>query len=137
VRVLAAQRGAVEHLGEGVIVAVHRLAGDLRHRVGARDRLADLFQRLDVVGQDRRRQVTGAHLLAGGLDRVDDGSIAGAATVGVLQAVLDLLVAGVGVGVEQRLGLHDKAGRAEAALRRAVLDEGLLEGVKFFNLRIS
>ena len=44
--------------------------------------------------------------------------------------MLDVVVAGAGVLVQQRLGLHDQTGGAEAALRRAVDDKRLLERVQ-------
>src|SRR5581483_8207594 len=43
---------------------------------------------------------------------------------------LDLLFARLGIFVEERFGGHDLARRADAALKAAVLDERLLQGVK-------
>src|SRR5215468_7308889 len=44
-----------------------------------------------------------------------------------VQRLLDLQVARPGIAIEQRLGRHDHAVAAEAALTRLLLDEGALE----------
>ena len=64
------------------------------------------------------------------LDGLDDLLVAGAAAQVAADARLDLVPAGVGVLVQQRLGRHDHAGGAVAALGGGLLDEGLLDGVE-------
>src|SRR5690606_3762649 len=63
----------------------------------------------------------------------DDGLIAGAAAQVAGQRVGDLLPARVGVVVEQRLGDHDHAGGAVAALDGVLLEEGLLQRVQLIS----
>src|SRR5580704_10280871 len=64
------------------------------------------------------------------LHRRDDLRIGGAATEVAGQPVLDRVVVRVGMAVEQLLGHQYESGRAEAALERALLDEGLLDRVE-------
>ncbi len=78
-------------------------------------------------GGDR---LTGAQRIGGGLDGADDGGVPGAAAQGILEGIPDLRFGGVGVALQQGVGGHQLAGDAETALHRAVLDEGLLEGVQ-------
>src|SRR5215475_529321 len=61
------------------------------------------------------------------LHRLDDLRIGGAAAEIAGEIVLDLVVVRIGMAVEQLLGHQDEPGRAEAALERALLDEGLLD----------
>ena len=129
-RVCAAQRGTVQHASKKVVVGVKGLPGDLGDRIRPRQRPADLGQRFDLFGQRWRRHVAGAHLLGRRLDRVQNRNIARAATVGVLQTMLDLGVAGGRIGIEQGLGLQDEARGAEAALGGTVLDKCLLQRVQ-------
>src|SRR5215470_10767740 len=69
-------------------------------------------------------------LLRRALHRLDDLWIGGAATEIAGQVMLDLVVVRIGVAVEQLLGHQDEPGRAEAALERALLDEGLLHRIE-------
>src|ERR1044071_7263880 len=59
-----------------------------------------------------------------------DVLIAGASAEIAFQSVADFGFGGVGVAVEQLLGGHDHAGRAEAALQSVVVPERLLHGVQ-------
>src|SRR4029077_724575 len=69
-------------------------------------------------------------LLRCALHRLDDLRIGGAATEIAGEIVLDLVVVRIGMAVEQLLGHQDEAGRAEAALERTLLDEGLLHRIE-------
>ena len=119
----AAQGCAEQHPVESIVVGIARRPRHLVDRVRPLMRLADLRQRLHHLRQLRLRHRSCAHELARRFHRVDDRRIAGAATVGILQALLDLGIARLRVLVQQRLRLHDEAGRAEAALRRPVQNE--------------
>src|SRR5215212_10785040 len=70
-------------------------------------------------------------LLLAGIGRLEhrlaDAGVSAAAAEVTRQPLMDLVEARVGVPVEQGLGGHDEAGRAEAALLGVVLDEGRLE----------
>ena len=81
-------------------------------------------------GQQRVGRGLAAQERAGQLDRLDDLHVAGAAAEVVAQGVPDLLGRGIGVDVEQRLGRHDHAGDAEAALHGPGQHEGLLDEVR-------
>ena len=58
-----------------------------------------------------------------------DGAV-GAAAADVGQDFVDVLVARLGLGLEQRRRGHDEAGLAVAALGHLLLDPGLLHGVQ-------
>jgi len=125
-----AQRRAVEHPGEGVVVGVLRPAGhtvgDPRHRLAD----ADVRQRL-ADGRLGGRQVALPAQGAGRrMDGADDAGVAGAAAVGVLERDADVVVGRVRVFGQQGGGGHQQAGRAEAALHRAVVDERGLKRVQ-------
>jgi len=66
------------------------------------------------------------------MDGADDAGVAGAAAVGVLERDADVVVGRVRVFGQQGGGGHQQAGRAEAALHRAVGDERLLQRVEPF-----
>ena len=65
-----------------------------------------------------------------GFHRVHDVLVPGAAAQVAVQAVPDLLLAGVGVAVQDLLGGHDHARRAEAALQAVLIPEGFLDLVQ-------
>src|SRR5437868_3286752 len=67
----------------------------------------------------------------GGLDRLEDLHIAGAAAEVSLEGVGDLLARRAGVLVQEGARRHDEAGRAVSALDRAALGEGALQRVQF------
>ena len=68
---------------------------------------------------------------AGGqLDRSHDPAVSATAADVAAQGVGDVLVAGVGVALEQRQRRHDHAGRAIAALHGVGVQKGLLQGVQ-------
>ncbi len=67
----------------------------------------------------------------GVLDRLDHFRVAGAAAQVAGKRIADLLHAGVGYFIEQRLGRQDHAGPAEAALQRRMLLERLLQRMQF------
>ncbi len=62
------------------------------------------------------------------IDGLDDLGVAGAPAEVAGQAARDLIAARFGHPCEQRLGLHDDAGRAEPALRSPTRGEGLRPG---------
>ena len=131
VGVFAAQCRAEKHPVKGIVIGVARRPRHLVDSIRPLQWLPDLRQRLRHRRQYRIRHRTRAQILAGGLHRADDRRVAGAAAVGVLQALLYLQVGRIRVFVQQRLGLHDEPGRAEAALRRSVADEGILKRMQF------
>src|SRR5512134_1548410 len=63
-------------------------------------------------------------------DRIDDRLVAGAAADVAGDGLGHVLARRRRVAVEQRLGRHQHAGRAEAALGREVLHEGGLQGMQ-------
>src|SRR5438067_385974 len=67
--------------------------------------------------------------------RVDDGLVAGAAAVVAGDVRADLLAIGLCAGAEQILSGHQHAGRAEAALQRVALVEGLLQRRELLGIR--
>src|SRR3984893_18089516 len=77
-----------------------------------------------------RAGVVAAQCLGGGPDGLHDVPVAGAAAEVALQAFADLLVAWIGVAVEQIGGRHDEARRAVAALQPVLVPEGLLDRVQ-------
>src|SRR5262249_56910378 len=80
-----------------------------------------------AMGRLSRRQLP---LLRRAFHRLDDLRIGCAAAEIPGEVVLDLVVVRIRMAVEQLLGHEDESGRAEAALERAVLDEGFLHGVE-------
>src|SRR5947208_86816 len=66
----------------------------------------------------------------GGSHGVDDVLIPGAAAQIAFDAMADLGVRGRRVPLEQLLGRHDHARRAESALESMLIPEGLLDGVQ-------
>src|SRR3990172_1426291 len=79
---------------------------------------------------DRPSTGSGHSLAGGGHDRLDDLVVAGAAAEIAHEPLLDLVLGGLWVLVEEGLGGDDLAGSADAALEAAVLDEGLLDRVE-------
>src|SRR6266540_6480330 len=73
--------------------------------------------------------------LGGCQDRLDDLVVASTAAEVAHHPLLDLLLGRTGHLVQQRAGGHDLAGRADAALKAAVLDEGALDRVQLVALR--
>jgi hypothetical protein len=63
-------------------------------------------------------------------DSAHHAGIGEAAAENPLHGPADLLVCGIGVGIERGLGGEDDAAEAEAALRGAVFDEGTLDWVR-------
>ena len=94
-------------------------ATDLGHPVGldhARThRLADLRRRHGPAARHRT-------------DRLDDLLIAGAAAEHAAQGILDRRLVGPGIALQQVRRRHQHARRADAALGRAMIEEGLLQG---------
>src|SRR5580704_41465 len=64
------------------------------------------------------------------LHRPDDLGISGTTTEITRQIVADLVVARIGVRVEQLPRHEDEAGRTEAALKGTGVDESLLHGIE-------
>src|SRR5690242_10160422 len=65
-----------------------------------------------------------------GSDRVDDVLVPGAPAQIAFNAMTDLVVSRVRVAVQNLLGRHDHARRAETALRAVLVPEGLLHPVQ-------
>src|SRR6185295_4630178 len=78
----------------------------------------------------RRRPVLAAHAGRGPLHAFDDLVVAGAAAEVAGEGLADLVAARLGVLRHQRLGRHQNAGRAVAALGRSEVGEGGLQGVE-------
>ena len=131
VRVFAAQRCPEKHPVERIVIRVKSRPRHLVDRIRPLQWLTNLRQRLHHRRQHRIRHPAGTQIFAGRLHRADDRRVARAAAVGVLETLLDIHLARVRVLVQQRLGLHDESGRAEAALRRAVADESILKRMQF------
>src|SRR6185437_15638902 len=72
-------------------------------------------------------------LLRGALNRPHDAHVRAASAQNAVQCVLDIVAAGLRVVVEQCLGRHDHAVHAIAALHRLLIDESLLERVRFID----
>src|SRR3990172_6015559 len=83
-----------------------------------------------VVGVWKKKSRISDSLAGGGHDRLDDLVVAGAAAEIAHEPLLDLLLGGLWVLVEEGLGGDDLAGSADAALEAAVVDEGALHGVE-------
>lgn len=66
-------------------------------------------------------------LLLGLFNGVHNGDIAGAAAKIASDGFFDLLTRWIRILLEQRIGAHEHAGRAETALHSAVIDEAALE----------
>ena len=62
--------------------------------------------------------------------RVHDVLISGAAAQVAVQAVPDLLLAGIGIALQDLLGDHDHARRTETALQSVLVPEGFLDLVQ-------
>src|ERR1044072_7108667 len=73
----------------------------------------------------------------GVLDRFGDLLVSGAAAQVAGGRLADLVAAGIGIAVEQRLGGHDHARRAVAALRAAEVGERRLQWVEVRSARES
>src|SRR5947209_6741337 len=63
-------------------------------------------------------------------DRLANAFVGPAAAEVPAQSAADVFVAGMGVLIEKRLARHHEARRAESALLRVVVDEGLLHRVE-------
>src|SRR5262245_21380155 len=70
------------------------------------------------------------HLLGRVLDGPDDVVVAGAAAQVSLELVPDLSLARVLVALQDLVGGHDHAGRADPALEPVLLPDALLDGVE-------
>ena len=79
-----------------------------------------------ALARARRRRVDDA-AAGDGEHRLDDLAVAGAAAEHAGERVAHLGLARLRVRAQQRLGAHQHARRADAALRRAVGDEGALQ----------
>src|SRR2546427_219216 len=75
------------------------------------------------------------HVFGGPLDRLHDVVVAGAATEVALELVADLLFRRLRVALQQLVGGHDHARRAEAALEPVLLPEALLDRMQLAVLR--
>src|SRR5690606_5084336 len=135
VRVVGTLGTSVEHAGEDVVVGVAGAARHLVNVVRAVYRLADDLERLDGLRRLEGDRPLTAQFARRRVDGVNNAGVAGAAAEGVLERNLDVGVGGVEVLVKERLGCHDDARRAVAALYRAMIDERLLERVQLAVLR--
>ncbi len=121
----------VQHALKLDIIGVNSAAGHLGHRIGARGHPADCLARVRRGRHlGRFHRLAGAQRFARRLDRADDGRVTGATAQRILERVLDVVFARVGVVLQQRVGGHQLPGDAEAALHRAVLDESILQRVQ-------
>ena len=100
------------------IGAEHVAPVDLGRTIDPHDSRPDGFARRRCA---RRRRGDDIH------HRIDDLAVAGAAAEHAAQSVLDLGPARLAVPPHQFLGGHQHAGRADAALGRAMIEERLLE----------
>src|SRR5216110_522739 len=73
------------------------------------------------------------HLLCRALHGANDAVVRGAAAQVLVQGLLDLALARAGIAVEQRLGGHDHAVAAVAALAGLLLDESALQRVELLD----
>ena len=129
-RMRAAHERHMHHARQGHVVdvlaaAFHQLLG-----IGARDGLADVGVRpVDGAGIDDlvHGPAFRVALAASGLDRIDDGVVAGAAAVVAGEVLADFLARRVGLGRQQVGGGQQHARRAEAALAGVARDEGVLQ----------
>ncbi|MEJ2211151.1 MAG: hypothetical protein P8129_19210 [Anaerolineae bacterium] len=140
VGIFGPQRGAVQHALEGVIVRELGRARHLVHGVGPRVRVANDVQGRHRLGLGRRQRLAGAGLVHGRLHGAQHAGIARAAAGVAGQGLFDLFLADLALAAvvdepgPQGRGSHQQAGGAKAALHRAVLDEGLLQGMQLARL---
>ncbi len=111
----AVEHPRVDHVADERLVAERQLACPGSGRCGSRR------GRCGRAREAARRGRRGG----GELDRVDHLHVAGAAAEVAEQRVRDLVPRRLRMLVQQRLGLHHDAGRAEAALRRPCGHEAL------------
>ena len=117
------------HAGHLDVVDVSGRAGDQARIFAPADALAD--QSLGFWWWCSRHGMPSAAFRRGrGFHRVDDVLISGAAADVALEAVADLLLGRVGIAIDDLLGRHDHAGRAEAALQSVLVPESLLHRVE-------
>ena len=125
-------RRAFGHL-ERVVRAEVPSAHDLRHRGGTHELGAH-----DLVADGLKEQVFLLHFAAHHLGGVHHGvhqrliARAAAKVLVIVEPLANLLAGGGWVLSKQRLGAHDEAGRAEAALRAAVAHPRKLQRMQVF-----
>ncbi len=128
VSVRAAKDAAVNQARQMDVGAVLGAASYLLHAVRAdRSGTDDFVLRLFDGGHGLFRLLEFAR---GALDGTDDLVISGTAAEVAGEPEADSVFVGIGLAVEQSLGGHDEAWRADAALERGFFEEGLLEGVE-------
>ena len=111
------------------VVGVAALAGDEALVLLADDRGADaLLSHRSAPHSAACRDAL--HVRSGGQDRLDDVVVARAAADVALEPLAHLVLARVGVLLQQVGGAHQHAGRAEAALQAVMLAERLLQRVQ-------
>src|SRR5574341_1143390 len=126
----SAEGARIKHSRERIVVSVFGAPGDLIEDVLSRDWLADNLKRLNRLRAVKSGWRFAAQLGGGGVNRVEDGDIARAAAECIFEGDLHIIVSSVGVLIEQTLGSHNQARRAESALDCAMLDKAALEWVK-------
>ena len=132
----AAHHGEVQHAGQLDVVGPAGAAGDEALVLLAGARLADLARRRvggvgrAVLGDRHDDTACEPHRAGRLLHGLDDVVVAGAAAEVALETLADLLLARVGVVLEDVARLHDHAGSAVAALEGVALVEGLLNRVE-------
>src|SRR5215469_14220467 len=133
VRVWRAQYLAVQHPRTLGVVGVTRAPGNFVGRIHPQRAVANQSSILRI------RPLIVSHGLSSLLRGSRDGgaySPVGAAAANVAaQSVQQIFCAGIGILVEYRFAGHHKPRGAEAALRRIVVDEGLLNRVQLAFLR--
>ncbi len=118
---LATQHLSMEHPLEVEVGGISCLARDLGPGVGPRNGTPNRGQTA-LCHRDLQRRA-----LCRSANGLDDARVARAAAEVALERLLDLLVGGLGISVEQSFGGHDHPRGAEAALHRPVLNESLLQ----------
>ena len=112
-----------QRVGRKAVAAELFRAGDLWHAVEPHRRGADGVAGSRQAGI-KRRSIDEPPRVA---NRRDDLAVAGAAAEHAAERVLHCCLVRPGIGFEQRRRGHQQAGRADAALRRAMRQEGLLQ----------
>ena len=130
VRIRRTQRPCIDHVREDVIICVLRASCDAVDNIGNQLAMADTVQRLVDGRLVWRQGLLAAQEIAGGMNSAHYAAVAGAAAIGVLERDLYGVVVRLGILLQQGGGGHHQAGRAEATLYGAMIDELLLQRVQ-------
>ena len=113
------------HAGNRAAAVLARAKDAMRQITAQRERPHAASRRGSASRRDVERWAPKASL-RGALHRFDDFRISGAAAEIAGEIVLDVVVARIGILLQQLMRHQHEARRAEAALERAAIDEGLL-----------